>query len=60
MGLKSRRSLADIEIESLEQAFINLVSPANYFLLPKPWGGLGEAQEFIDGMSKGGAWQADR
>lgn len=52
VGLNSSRPVADMELETLKQAFINLVSPANYFLLPKQWGGLGEAEEFIEGFRK--------
>lgn len=50
VGLASRADLKDIEISKLEQAFIDLLNPSNYFLLPISWGGLGETREFIDGF----------
>lgn len=49
VGLNSRTPIGDIEIDELHRAFINLLSPGNYFLLPIQWGGLGETREFIDG-----------
>ena len=51
VGLNSRTPLIDIGIDALQLAFINLLSPENYFLLPTQWGGLGEAREFIDGYA---------
>jgi len=50
VGLNSRSPISQMEISELRRAFIDLLSPANYFLLPIRWGGLGEAQEFIDGF----------
>lgn len=50
VGLATRADLVDIDISKLEQAFIDLLNPSNYFLLPISWGGLGETREFIDGF----------
>lgn len=49
VGLNTRTPLSNIDISSLKNAFFNLLSPSNYFLLPKRWGGLGEVPEFIEG-----------
>lgn len=51
VGLSSRSPLSDFKIEELQQAFIKLLSPGNYFLIPMRWGGLGEVEEFIEGYS---------
>ena len=53
VGQKSRTPLEAVEIKRLKQAFFDLLSPSNYFLLPINWGGLGETQEFIDGFLGG-------
>lgn len=50
VGLNSRHSLSEIDLATLQDAFTNLLSPSNYFLLPKQWGSLGEAQDFIEGF----------
>ncbi|HQG32929.1 MAG TPA: hypothetical protein PLA83_13440 [Deltaproteobacteria bacterium] len=49
VGLNDRSSLSSIDIQELKKVFFNLLSPSNYFLLPKAWGGLGETDEFIKG-----------
>jgi len=51
VGLNSRTPLNDVGISELRRAFVDLLSPTNYFLLPIQWGGLGEAQEFIEGYA---------
>jgi hypothetical protein len=54
VGLNARLPLSNINIQELRKAFIDLLSPSNYFLLPKEWDGIGETNEFIQGylMSK--------
>lgn len=52
VGLNARSSLSSINIQGLREAFFDLLSPSNYFLLPIKWGGLGEAREFIEGYLK--------
>lgn len=52
VGLNSRTPLNNVGISELQRAFIDLLNPTNYFLLPIQWGGLGEAQEFIDGYAR--------
>lgn len=54
VGLNSQSIIRDIEINELKKAFLDLLSPSNYFLLPKEWGGLGETSEFIQGFLIGG------
>ncbi len=49
VGLNGRSLLSSMKIEELEKAFYDLLNPSNYFLLPMQWGGLGEANEFIEG-----------
>ncbi len=51
IGLKSRTSLSDIEINKLLQAFNDLLNPENHFLIPIQWSGLGEVPEFIEGYT---------
>ncbi len=50
VGQKNRASLDLVDIDRLKQSFFDLLSPSNYFLIPKRWGGLGEVPEFIDGF----------
>lgn len=50
VGLNSHSLLSNININELKKTFIDLLSPSNYFLLPKEWGGLGETDEFIQGF----------
>jgi len=50
IGLRSGGAIEDLEIEKLRYAFRNLIDPANFFLLPMAWGGLGETNEFVEGV----------
>lgn len=50
VGLKTRSPLQVIDIKDLKRAFCDLLSPSNYFVLPKDWGGLGETPDFIEGF----------
>lgn len=49
VGLNCSAPLKDIAIETLKEKFELLLSPSNYFLIPKRWGGIGEVSEFIEG-----------
>jgi len=50
VGLKTQRDITEVKIEDLTDKFLKLMSPSNFFLLPKQWGGLGESPEFIEQM----------
>lgn len=52
VGLNRRTPVEGVDLEVLTNAFNNLLSPSNYFVLPKKWGGLGEAPEFIKGFQE--------
>jgi hypothetical protein len=49
VGLNTAAPIRCIDVKQLKAAFINLLSPTNYFLLPLDWGGMGETPEFIQG-----------
>lgn len=51
VGLNTTNKIADIDIKKLDDSFLNLMKPSNFFLIPKRWGGLGELPEFIDGIT---------
>jgi len=53
VGLHTRTPLASVPLETLKSKFINLVSPANMFVIPRDWGGLAESQAVIDAVK---AW----
>jgi hypothetical protein len=48
VGLKSRTLLEHTSIGDLKKAFTFLLSPANFFVVPKVWGGMGDTAEFIE------------
>ncbi len=50
VGLNKHVLLAEIDVSDLKKAFVDLMSPSNYFLLPIKWGGLGEVPEFVEGF----------
>lgn len=52
VGLNTKKDISQIDIEILNEKFLNLMKPSNFFLLPKKWGGLGESKEFIEEMKK--------
>ncbi|KWT67026.1 hypothetical protein APY03_7134 [Variovorax sp. WDL1] len=56
VGVNTRTPLACIPLETLKSKFINLVSPANMFVIPRDWGGLAESPAVIDAVK---AWNAD-
>jgi len=53
VGLNTSLHVKDQDINTLKRAFFDFLSPSNYFLLPKRWGGLGETGEFLEGYLKG-------
>lgn len=55
VGMNSRRPLERIPITKVQAAFRNLMDPANYFLLAKPLGGLGEVKAFQQSVLRPGA-----
>ena len=55
VGMRVRVPLQRIPIEQVHAAFRNLLDPANYFLLAKSLGGLGEVQAFQQGVLRSGA-----
>jgi len=55
VGLNTRTPLATLPIGTLQSKFINLVSPANMFLIPRDWGGLAEAPTVLEAIK---AWNA--
>ena len=52
VGLNTQKPIEEIAITVLETAFRDLVNPGNHFLVPKDWGGIGEATEFITEMRR--------
>jgi len=48
VGLNERENVS--QIEKLKKSFSNLMKPANFFLVPKKWSGLGELKEFQEEM----------
>jgi hypothetical protein len=48
VGLNSRTPLEHTQINDLKAAFISLLSPTNFFVVPKEWGGMGDTVEFIE------------
>ena len=54
VGLNLRRPLERIPIAKVQAAFRNFLDPANYFLLAKPLGGLGEVKAFQQGVLRPG------
>ena len=48
VGLKSRHSLKDRDIEELEIHFMKFLDPSNMFVVPKRWSGIAEAEEIIE------------
>ena len=55
VGMNVRRRLERIPIAKVQAAFRNFLDPANYFLLAKPLGGLGEVKAFQQGVLRPGA-----
>ncbi len=53
VGFGSKIQLAEHPIENLREKFKLLMSPKNFVLVPKGWGGLGEVDEFLDGVIEG-------
>jgi hypothetical protein len=47
VGLNFRTPLESSSIDDLKRAFISLLSPSNFFVVPKVWGGMGDTSEFI-------------
>lgn len=52
VGLNTRTPIADLPIETLKRHSCYLLMPANHFLIPLVWAGLGEAPEFIEEIRK--------
>lgn len=52
VGLNSRTPLERLSIDDLKKAFTYLLSPSNFFVVPKVWGGMGDTDEFIDAFRK--------
>lgn len=50
VGVNLKTPLESVSLDLLKAKFINLVSPANMFVIPRPWGGLGESQTVIDAV----------
>ena len=55
VGMNVRTPLERIPIAQVQAAFRNLLDPANYFLLAKSLGGLGEVKAFQQGVLRSGA-----
>lgn len=55
VGMNYRGPLEQIPIARVQGAFRNFLDPANYFLLAKPLGGLGEVKAFQQGVLGSGA-----
>ena len=55
VGMRVRTPLQRIPIEQVHAAFRNLLDPANYFLLAKSLGGLGEVKAFQQGVLRSGS-----
>lgn len=47
VGLRSRGDIRTMSLTDLKQHFVDYVSPANMFLVPKIWSGLGEMPEMV-------------
>lgn len=52
IGLSTRTSLAQLPIDYLARHFALLMSPSNHFVVPLPWAGLGEVDEFISEVKR--------
>ena len=50
VGLATRTALEEVDLGLLCEAFRRLLAPANQFLVPLHWGGLGEVPEFIEAI----------
>lgn len=48
VGFKTRKSVLEIDIETIKKKFFLYANPKNMFLLPKDIGGIGEIKEFIE------------
>lgn len=47
IGLNSRKSIQNLDIELLKEHFINFLNPANMFLIPKKYSGFAELDEVL-------------
>lgn len=50
VGLNTRQPLETIPIENLKEHFRRLIDPANMFVVPKRWAGIGELPELIEAI----------
>ena len=55
VGMNARKPLEELPITQVQAAFRNFLDPANYFLLAKPLGGLGEVKVFQRDVLRAGA-----
>jgi hypothetical protein len=51
VGLNTRTHFAELPLERLVQGFLNLMSPANMFVIPMVWAGLGETSQVIQAVT---------
>lgn len=51
VGLNTRTQLAELPLERLVQQFNDLMSPANMFVVPMAWSGLGETSQVIKAVA---------
>lgn len=50
VGLNTRQPIETIPIETLKEHFRRLIDPANMFVVPKQWAGIGELPELIEAI----------
>jgi len=59
IGLATRTPLVELPLDILIRHFMLLLSPSNHFVVPLPWGGLGEVDEFIAELKECESREAD-